>query len=48
MRPGDCANYPYTDRDVLLKRPALSLKNAEICPAVHAVLGKIAEIIGVH
>lgn len=45
MRPGDCANYPYTDSDVLVKRPHLSLKNAEICPAVHAVLRKIAELV---
>lgn len=48
MRPGDCADYPYTDQDVLLKRPGLSLKNAEICPAVHKVLGRIAEMTGVH
>lgn len=37
-RPSDCARYPYTDEDVLLKRPALTLKNSEVCPAVFTVL----------
>lgn len=38
MRPSDCARYPYTDEDVLLKRPNLTLKNAEVCPAVFEVM----------
>ncbi len=37
-RPSDCARYPYTDEDVLLKRVALTLKNATICPITHQVL----------
>ncbi len=38
QRPSDCARYPYTDEDVLLKRPQLTLKNSLICPIVHNVL----------
>jgi Fe-S-cluster containining protein len=37
-RPGDCARYPYTDEDVLLKRVQLTLKNTTVCPAAHEVL----------
>ena len=37
-RPSDCRRYPYTDEDVLLKRTALTLKNATVCPAVFHVL----------
>lgn len=40
-RPSDCARYPYTDEDVLLKRPALTLKNSTVCPAVHYVMEKL-------
>lgn len=42
-RPGDCARFPYTDEDVLLKRPALTLKNAGFCPAVYYVLERLME-----
>ncbi|MFP5041973.1 YkgJ family cysteine cluster protein [Parasediminibacterium sp. JCM 36343] len=38
QRPGDCHRFPYTDEDVLLKRPAITLKNASFCPAVYFVL----------
>lgn len=41
VRPSDCARYPYTDEDVLLKRPQLTLKNSTVCPAVYYVLEKI-------
>lgn len=37
-RPSDCRRYPYTDEDVLIKRVALTLKNATFCPAVFSVL----------
>ena len=37
-RPSDCERYPYTDEDVLLKRPALTLKNSETCPIVYHVM----------
>lgn len=40
-RPRDCARYPYTDEDVLLKQPALTLKNATCCPAVFYVMEKL-------
>jgi len=38
VRPGDCRHYPYTDQDVLLRRKALTLKNALVCPAVFEAL----------
>ena len=41
VRPSDCARFPYTDEDVLLKRQAITLKNAEFCPAVFYVLEKL-------
>jgi len=44
VRPSDCARYPYTDEDVLLKRPQLTLKNSSVCPAVYYVLEKLTEV----
>jgi len=38
VRPSDCARFPYTDEDVLLKRPAITLKNVSFCPATFYVL----------
>lgn len=43
-RPSDCRRYPYTDEDVLLKRPALTLKNSTVCPAVFVVMEKLLQI----
>ncbi len=43
-RPSDCARYPYTDEDVLLKRVQLTLKNATVCPATFYVLERLREI----
>jgi uncharacterized protein len=40
-RPSDCRRYPYTEEDVLLKRVALTLKNATVCPATFYVLEKL-------
>lgn len=40
-RPSDCKRFPYTDEDVLLKRPVLTLKNSSFCPAVYYVLEKL-------
>jgi Fe-S-cluster containining protein len=40
-RPGDCARYPYTHEDVLIKRPLLTQKNSTVCPIVHYVLEKL-------
>lgn len=42
-RPSDCARYPYTDEDVLLKRVQLTLKNATVCPATYYVLERLRE-----
>lgn len=41
QRPSDCARFPYTDEDVLLKRPALTIKNSEFCPITYYVLEKL-------
>lgn len=43
-RPSDCQRFPYTDEDVLLKRPAITLKNASFCPAVYFVLEKLIKL----
>lgn len=40
-RPSDCRRFPYTDEDVLIKRPAITLKNSTFCPAVHFVLAEL-------
>jgi uncharacterized protein len=40
-RPSDCARYPYTDEDVFIKRPQLTLKNSTVCPIVVHVLEKL-------
>lgn len=43
VRPSDCSRFPYTDEDVLLKRPLITLKNASFCPAVYFVLEKLMD-----
>ena len=40
-RPSDCMRFPYTDEDVLLRRPQLTLKNSSFCPIVYYVLEKL-------
>ena len=40
-RPSDCHRFPYTDEDVFLKRPAITLKNSSFCPIVYYVLEKL-------
>jgi hypothetical protein len=42
-RPSDCRRFPYTDEDVFLKRPKITLKNASFCPAVYYVMEKLKE-----
>ena len=42
-RPSDCRRFPYTDEDVLLKRPKITWKNATFCPAVYYVMEKLME-----
>ena len=44
QRPSDCVRFPYTDEDVLLKRPAITLKNSEFCPIVFHVLESLSHI----
>ncbi|MDF2381091.1 YkgJ family cysteine cluster protein [Nostoc ellipsosporum NOK] len=40
-RPSDCRRFPYTDEDVLIKRPTLTLKNTEFCPITYYVIEKL-------
>ena len=44
VRPSDCARFPYTDVDVLIRRQALTLKNSTFCPAVFYVLEKLTNV----
>jgi uncharacterized protein len=44
-RPSDCKRFPYTDEDVILKRPQLTLKNSSFCPIVVSVLEGLLEKI---
>jgi Fe-S-cluster containining protein len=44
QRPSDCARFPYTNEDVLVKRQNITLKNATFCPAVFYVLEKLSEL----
>lgn len=41
VRPSDCERFPYTNEDVILKRPQLTLKNSTFCPAVYYVLERL-------
>ncbi len=43
-RPSDCKRFPYTDEDVLIKRPVITLKNSTFCPAVHHVLEHLLKL----
>lgn len=45
MRPSDCARFPYTDEDVIIKRQQLTLKNSGFCPITFYVLEKLTEKI---
>ena len=42
-RPSDCHRFPYTNEDVFLKRPQITIKNSTFCPAVFYVLEKFIE-----
>lgn len=44
VRPSDCARFPYTDEDVIIKRASITLKNSTFCPATYYVLEKLAEM----
>lgn len=42
-RPSDCHRFPYTDEDVILKRPNITLKNSTFCPIVYYVMESLME-----
>jgi uncharacterized protein len=44
VRPSDCGRFPYTNEDVLIKRPNITLKNSTFCPAVYYVLEKLTKM----
>ena len=41
VRPSDCARFPYTDEDVLIDRPLITLKNVSFCPITFYVMEKL-------
>ena len=43
-RPSDCARFPYTDEDVLIKRKQLTLKNSSFCPITYFVLDRLTKM----
>ena len=43
VRPSDCARFPYTDEDVIIKRQKLTLKNASFCPITFYVLENLSK-----
>lgn len=45
VRPSDCERFPYTDEDVIIKRPNITLKNSTFCPIVYYVLEKLHSAI---
>lgn len=44
VRPSDCERFPYTNEDVILKRPHLTLKNATFCPITYFVLERLIAV----
>ncbi|HRP88592.1 MAG TPA: YkgJ family cysteine cluster protein [Edaphocola sp.] len=44
IRPRDCARFPYTDEDVLIKQPNLTIKNTTVCPAMHYVMEQLIQM----
>lgn len=44
VRPSDCSRFPYTDEDVIIRRKALTLKNASFCPATFYVLERLSQV----
>jgi uncharacterized protein len=43
VRPSDCHRFPYTDEDVIIKRPQLTIKNSAFCPITYYVLEKLMQ-----
>lgn len=46
-RPAACREYPHTDRKRLYQISELTLKNAEICPAVSVILDNMYKKAGI-
>jgi uncharacterized protein len=44
-RPSDCARFPYTDEDVIVRRQPLTLKNSTFCPITYYVIEKLMQKI---
>jgi Fe-S-cluster containining protein len=44
-RPSDCARFPYTDEDVIIKRQQLTLKNSSFCPITYYVLDRLTQTL---
>jgi uncharacterized protein len=44
-RPSDCARFPYTDEDVIVRRQPLTLKNSTFCPITYYVIEKLMQRI---
>ncbi len=44
QRPSDCHRFPYTDEDVFIKRPQLTVKNSSFCPITYYVLDALLTI----
>lgn len=44
-RPSDCARFPYTDEDVIVRRQPLTLKNSTFCPITYYVIEKLMSSI---
>ena len=40
-RTSDCARFPYTDEDVIIRRRQLTLKNSTFCPITFYVLDQL-------
>jgi Fe-S-cluster containining protein len=40
-RPSDCTRFPYTNEDIILKRPAITMKNLSFCPITYYVVEKL-------
>ncbi|MEP7278057.1 MAG: YkgJ family cysteine cluster protein [Bacteroidota bacterium] len=38
QRPSDCHRFPYTNEDVLIDRPKITLKNTAFCPITFFVM----------
>jgi Fe-S-cluster containining protein len=45
-RPSDCVRFPYTDEDIIFKRPQLTLKNITFCPIVFYVMEGLTKQLG--